>query len=140
MTYVKNFETFIYIIDKNKDIIYIYFEKIFNDDNYIMKIDENLKLKYTEKKDEHKNEKEGETISESNNISNESKEIISSISNEKRELIIENIDSILNFSLNKEKVFIDFTNDFRNYTIKCYKKPTKENISICSKLRNIKNY
>ena len=84
MTYVKNFETFIYIIDKNKDIIYIYFEKIFNDDNYIMKIDENLKLKYTEKKDEHKNEKEGEEISESNNISNESKEIISSISNEKK--------------------------------------------------------
>ena len=92
------------------------------------------------KKDEHKNEKEGETISESNNISNEIKEITSSISNEKKRAnYIENIDSIWKFSLNKEKVFINFTNDFWKYIINCYKKPTMENISICSKLRNIFN-
>ena len=121
LTYIKDFETFIYIIDKNKDSIYINFEKIFND-NYIIKIDKNIKLKCTEKKDEHKNENEGETISESNNISNESKEITSSILNEKqRANYIKNIDSILNFSLNKEKVFINFTNDFWKYIINCYK-------------------
>jgi hypothetical protein len=113
------------------------FEKIFND-NYIIKIDKNIKLKCTEKKDEHKNENEGETISESNNISNESKEITSSILNEKqRANYIKNIDSILNFSLNKEKVFINFTNDFWKYIINCYKKPTMENISICHELRKV---
>jgi len=92
----------------------------------------NIKLKCTEKKDKNKNENEEKTISESNNISNESKEITSSISNEKKRAnYIENIDSILNFSINKEKVFINFTNDFWKFIINCYKKPTMENISIC---------
>ena len=131
LTYIKDFEIFIYIINKNKDNIYKNFEKIFND-NYIIKIDRNIKLKCTEKKDKNKNENEEKTISESNNISNESKEITSSISNEKKRAnYIENIDSILNFSINKEKVFINFTNDFWKFIINCYKKPTMENISIC---------
>ena len=48
LTYIKDFEIFIYIINKNKDNIYKNFEKIFND-NYIIKIDRNIKLKCTEK-------------------------------------------------------------------------------------------
>ena len=137
LTYIKILKPLYILYKKNKDNIYKNFEKIFND-NYIIKIDRNIKLKCTEKKDESKNEIEGEIISESNNISNENKEIISSVSNEKKRAnYIENIDSIWKFSLNKEKVFINFTNDFWKYIINCYKKPTMENISICFKLSYI---
>ena len=74
---------------------------------------------------------------ESNKISSDSTE---NNKNESRKIIpdyIDNLESIINFSKEKNKVFINFTNDFWKYILNCYNEITTNNIKICSKLREI---
>ena len=87
LTYIKDFEIFIYIINKNKDNIYKNFEKIFND-NYIIKIDRNIKLKCTEKKDKNKNENEEKQYLNQIIFQMKVKKLLHLFQMKKRELII----------------------------------------------------
>ena len=91
----------------------------------MIKIDKDLKLKEFESKDK---EKEGLTneglIEEKNNkISSNSMQ--------------NNLESIINTSIEKNKVFINLTNDFWKYILNCFHKVSTNNIKICAKLREI---
>ena len=50
---------------------------------------------------------------------------------------IDNLESIINTSIEKNKVFINLTNDFWKYILNCFHKVSTNNIKICAKLREI---
>ena len=108
LNYIKDIETFLNIIEKNKKEI---FEKY---NSKIIKLD-NLKFKKT---------KEEESASISNREKNKS--IFE---------VIDNIKSIIRFSNEKKTFLLYLTNDFWQYALNYYKEPNQDNIKICYKLR-----
>ena len=127
LTYIKDIETFIYVIENNKVDIYDIYSNIINENNMI-KIDKDLKLKEFESKDK---EKEGLTneglIEEKNNkISSDSMQNDGKIIPD----YIDNLESIINTSIEKNKVFINLTNDFWKYILNCFHKVSTNNIKI----------
>ncbi len=131
--YITDIDTFINVIEKNKEEI---FNKYMKSDNsrinvkYIIKVDNNLKIKNVE------------NIKENNSDSiNEYKEKIDSNiqKNEKKTIlkIIENIKSIIDFSKKNKTFLVYFTNNFWTYLLNNYNIPKQDNIEICFKLREI---
>ena len=72
LSYIKDLETFINIIEKNKEEIYEKYGEIINENNMI-KTDQNLKLKYNENNDENKNSDYIKNIKSILEFSNEKK-------------------------------------------------------------------
>ena len=113
LSYIKEIETFLNIIDSNKEEIYIKYFKNEDDPNirknYIIKIDKKLTFKKVDKK----------------------------IGGIKYPIIIDYIKSIIKYSDENEIFLIQFSSDFWKYILNCYKEPKMDNILICSKLREI---
>ena len=116
LTYIKDMETFINVIEDNSEDIYEKFNNIINEKNMI-KIDKNLIF------NKIKNSKDESNSSEKNadNIP----------------LFIKHIEEILNLEREKNKVFINFTNDFWNKILNSYNEANLNNIYICAELRKI---
>ena len=166
LNYIKDIETFINILEKNKDNI---FKGFFKSDNtkekekFIVKLDKNLKFKKANNIDENKGDLTPNPEDESKkyfcNISNfddKGKQEVNynapepiknndlnnysddeQINESKNILkIIKNIESIINFSKSKNIFFVNFTVDFWKYVLNCHKKPKQDNIKICFELRN----
>ena len=111
LSYIKDMENFLNVIDTNKEEIYkIYFESkkdINNKEKYIIKLEKNLNFKKEQKKS----------------------------GGEKYPIIIDYIKSIINYSNDNDILLIQFTSDFWNYILNCYEEPLMDNITICDKLR-----
>ena len=133
LTYLKDIETFIKVIENNKVDIYDYYKSVINENN-IIKLDKSLELKKADNKVDEKNFKKIGMAAPTpsgdaeNNINN-TQTIIPDY--------IENLESILTFSKEKNKVLVNFTNDFWKYILNCYSDITTKDIKICSKLRKI---
>ena len=161
LKYIKDIETFINVIEINKNEIYDNYVKQDKSHKNIIKLDNNLKInkKIEKTKDvgggekiPDKPEKTNVSISvEINNpkvndlkiknvkdfkTSNDSK-----IKNRKENkiifTIIKNIKSIITFSTKNKIFFIYFTENFWRYIINAYNEPKQDNILICYELRNI---
>jgi len=136
LNYIKDIETFLNIIDKNKDAIY----KKYNAQKIekIIKLDK-LKLKKNVKEDK----KQNENVSEGTVITENTKEQCTEDSNSnknKKEIInevIKNIKSIIKFCKEENTFLIYFTNNFWQYILNYYNEPTIDNIKICFDLREI---
>ena len=164
LSYIKDIVTFINIIDENKEkIVEKYkdnFKKYFDSDKYkkiekyIIKLDNNLKLKKEENVDKEENENEGETIETTDKV--EEGEIntytVSCSNNEQSEEnkcnesetektdnsildVIKKIENIIQTSKDEKMFLIYFTNDFWKYVLYYYKEPIQDNIQICYLLR-----
>ena len=112
LSYIKDLEIFINIIDIYKEKIYEkYITKSDISQNYIIKIDKNVKFK---------------------------KEVIKRINDNNGEmLIIDKINSIIDFFGNNKCFLIYFTNDFWSYVLNCCKNPKQNNIVNCFRLRDL---
>ena len=119
LIYIKDLETFINVIEKNKVDIFEKFKEQINEKN-IIKIDKSLKLK-----EDNKEERSIKEISNSSKVKNKNMDYI------------ENFESIIKYSKEKNIIIIYFTKDFWKYIINCYKEPILNNIEMCSKLRKI---
>ena len=109
LSYIKEIDIFIDVIEKNKNKIYEnYIKSNKTDEKFIIKIDKNLKAKKIEK--------------------------INKIQIPK---YILNIKSIIDFSIKNEIFFINFTKDFWKFILNCFNDAELENIPICYKLREI---
>ena len=137
LNYIKDIETFLNIIEKNKKEI---FEK-YNAKKIerVIKLD-NLKFKKNVKEDEHQNkiitEETGSKIISQKTIEEYSEDINSNI--KKKDSIAEvinNIKSIIQFCKDQKTFLIYFTNNFWKYILNYYNEPTQDNIEICFKLR-----
>ena len=113
LIYIKDTGTFINIIEKNKEKI---FEKYFKDKNYLKNI---IKFDHDSKRIKFEF----------------SLPISDSILPEEIEKIIQNIESIILFSKEKESFLIYFTTNFWKYILNNFNEPNKFNIYICFKLR-----
>ena len=164
LSYIRDIETYLNIIEKNKEEIYKKYLK--NEKNYIkhiIKLEQNLTLV---RKDSN-SDKSDQKLTKEENISNleivekNIKEKIapirfngnnksikqiteennSSIENSKENesvfKIINNIKLIIDFSNKNNTFLVYFTNDFWKYILKFYNEPNQNNIYICFKLREI---
>ena len=113
ISYIKDIENFLKVMDANKEDIYIKYIKPEKDpknkEKYIIKLENDLIFKKEE------GIKEGI----------------------KYPIIMDYINSLLSFSTINEIFLIQFTSDFWNYILNCYKEPILDNIYTCSKLREI---
>ena len=118
---IKDLETFIYVIEKNKENIYLNYSKHESvlENKYIIKLDKNNKFKNVENIIEKQN-------FESKKVNNEKKLIFG---------ILNNIKSIINYSKENGILLIYFNNYFWNYILNCYNESNKDNIQICFELR-----
>ena len=170
LNYIRDIETFIYVIDNNKKEIYDKYKKTDSSNKHIVKLDNNLKLKINEKKNieidgskDYKDKRirkpksikknEPENVENNNSIalaSNNEKSINEINIHEKNEIsennttrngditifqIIENINSIIEFSKDNNTFFIYFTNNFWKFILNYYNEPSQANIEICFNLR-----
>ena len=114
--YISDIETFIKIIEINKEEIYNKYTS--KNNNYIIRLDDNLTLEKMENLEEN-----------NSNLNKDENEMIFKIVN--------NIESIISFSKYKETFIIYFTNNFWKYMLNNYMEPKIDNIKICFKLREI---
>ena len=136
LKYIKDIETFLNIIEKNKEAIFEKYntQKIDN----IIKLDD-LKFKKTEEPDIIVTEG-NKTKDNSKKTKEQFKEDINSNVRKKNESIMKvigNIKSIIEFCKDKQTFLIYFTNNFWKYILKSYYELNQENIYICFKLREI---
>jgi len=162
LKYIRDIETFINIIAKNKEN---FFDKYIKDNKeylkYIIKLGDNLKIIKAENELPSPNfiQLEDSLDPESNNNLNimmiqiedeeEAKSILEKEIEEddiflEKEIesifisnIIKNIESLINFSKEKNAFLIYFTSKFWNYILNNFNEPNQKNIFICSKLREI---
>ena len=113
-SFLEDIDTFIILTEKNKEKIYEKYIKLDNSKNFekfVIKMDENLKLKKLEVIEEERK----------TNIFQ----------------LINKIKSIIDFSKEKKIFLIYFTNNFWRYLLNFYKDPTQDNILICFELRKV---
>ena len=162
LKYIKDIETFIDIIAKNKEN---FFDKYIKDNkdylNRIIKIEDNLINIKTDNESTSSNliHFEDPLNSESDNslsimaiqmedeeetkniFENEIEEDDIFLENKIENLfifnLIKNIESLINFSKEKKVILIYFTSKFWKYILNSFNDPNKNNIYICSKLREI---
>ena len=135
LNYIKDIETYLNIIEKNKESIY----KKYNSQKIekIIKLDD-LKFKKADIEDEA--QIENKIITErtvSSDIKQCTEEIKSNV-NKKNNCILEvidNIKSIIKFCKDKKTFLIYFTNNFWKYILNYYNEPKIDNIYICFQLR-----
>ena len=113
INYIKDIENLLKVIDTNKEDIYATYiqpeKEPKNKEKYIIELENYLTFK--------KEEKVKEGI--------------------KYPIIMDYINSILAYSKTNEVFLIQFTSDFWNYILNCYKEPIINNIYTCSKLREV---
>ena len=153
---IKDTKTYIAVIEKNKETFFNKYnsQKI----DKVIRLDD-LKFKYNEKFDldeisptkpfENYNTTSGGNvltntseakITEMEKIINRKVKQFNIINKKVKEPIfelLENIESIINFSKKKSTFLIYFTNKFWEYILNYYNEPKQDNILICSKLREI---
>lgn len=136
LRYITDIETFISIIEKNK-------EKIFEKYNKeIIKLDE-LKFKKDSINKEIITEKpESDTLSQSSsNMHKDNDDKININASQKKNKnifeLIDNIKSLIKFCNNKNTFLIYFTNNFWQYILNNFNEPKMDNIYICFKLREL---
>ena len=155
LKYITDLETFINVIDENKDSFYDRYLNT-NDDSKrekcILKLDKNLKIKNkSESKDniDEKEEepesiiKEGCIIKEKNSLAQikkqNDKKVEKRNKNSTMAIILKKINSIIKFeneTENAKKIFfIYFTNDFWKYLMTFNSEPNMDNIYFCSLIR-----
>ena len=131
LTYIKDIEIFLKVIDSNKENIYNKYIEPDKDpkknEKYIIKMDKSFKFRKEQNIEQQ--EISSQQINESENkvLSNNSEEILS---------IIDGINSILNYSEEKSIFLIFFTSDFWEYILSFCKDPIMNNILNCSNLRD----
>ena len=145
LDYIRDIETFIKVIEKNKeDIFNKYNSQII--DNCI-KLD-NLKFKKNDVIEieskitqEKKISIEKEDIIDKKDIKQIAKKIDSDTRNKKENIsileVIKDIKSIINYSNENKTFLIYFTNNFWQYILNSFKEPKQDNILICYKIREI---
>ena len=152
LKYISNIETFINIIEKNKDK---YFNKYIKNNKdylkYIIKLDDNLKKIKDENSTSLSDEKPFKDISigdtkeiESNTkkkakeeIENKNKKFEKNIQNHYIIKLIKNIESLIRFSSENKTFLIYFTTSFWKYILNSFNEPNETNIYICYKLREL---
>ena len=147
LNYIKDLDTFINVIEKNKENFYNRYFKS-NDskknEKYILKLDEKLKIKNTDNslKIPKKEPQEQETIEIIGEDSSAKK--FEEKANNKKYIkdennpilkIIKKIESIINYSKMKKIFIIYFTNEFWKELLKINGEPDQDTIYICFKLR-----
>ena len=135
--YIEDLEIYIHIIDTNKEKIS---KKYSNDsDNYILRVENKLKLNEIKQKKPEVNIKPGNfqiILSDGGQkAENDDNDKIKSLDFIPK--MIDEIKSIIMFNRNEDKIIVYLTNDFWKYLLSCYKKPTQKNIKICFELREI---
>ena len=125
LKYIKDIKTFINIIQNNLEDIFDIYNNV-EDENQMIKIDEYVDFKKTEKKEEEKNSKDENNKNYSDSVN---EEIIP--------IYIQNLKLIVDSLEEKNKIFINFTNNFWKYLLYNYNEITTNNIKICSELRQI---
>ena len=143
LNYIKDIETFLKIIEKNKDKIYEKYnsQKI----EKIIKLDD---LKFKKKTDlEEESEISTKIVmeeTESDTISKTIKECTEETnSNAEKKTdksifeVIDNIKSIIDFCQEKKTFLVYFTNNFWQYILNYYNEPKIDNKYICSILREV---
>ena len=137
LNYIKDIETFLNIIEKNKNKIFEKYNSQKKDK--IIKLDD-LKFKKNYVKDETQIEVDTKGVS-TKIISKNTKEQESKDINSKKKdsifKVIDNIKSLINFCKEKKGFLIYFTNNFWKYILNYYNEPTQNNIEICFKLRQM---
>ena len=144
--YIKDLETFLDVIERNKEGIFEKYKKK-NDIKNIFELDDKLKFKKFKNREEEENEKKIITgnLMENNieEISNQKKDIKQEKEKNKKKWdyfennIKKKIKSICKFSESKEVFLIYFRNDFWKYILNYYSEPEQMNIKICYELRNL---
>jgi hypothetical protein len=139
LNYIKDIETFLNILEKNKEAIFEKYNAQIIEKVIIL---DDLKFKKTDMKDESKNKIVIEETESSDNstktIKKCTEEINVSAGKKKNKSIfevIDNIKSIIKFCKNKSTFLIYFTNNFWSYVLNYYNEPKIDNIYICFKLR-----
>lgn len=110
LKYIKDIKVFINIIQNNLENIFDIYKNV-DDENQMIKIDEYIDFKKSEKKEEEK-------ISKEENNKNSSSSIESNLKNENKGIIpdyINNLKLIVDSLNEKNKVFIIFTNNFLKF-------------------------
>ena len=123
LKYIKDIKTFINIIQNNLEDIFDIYNNV-EDENQMIKIDEYIDFKKTENKEEQKNSKDENNKNYSDSVNEE----IIPIYIQNLKLIVDNLEE-------KNKIFINFTNNFWKYLLNNYNEITTINIKICSELR-----
>ena len=154
LSYIKDIETIIEIIDKNKKEI---FNKYNADPKNLIVLDKKLKFNEKDKdKDDEKEKTEGSLSETNEEIENSNVQKIQLIQNtpenksvsetkkpkkkkknSKIEKVMKEIGEIIDFSKKNNTFLVHFTNDFWKYVLNYYNEPILGNIKICSKLRDI---
>ena len=129
--YIEDLEIYIHIIDTNKEKIS---KKYSNDsDNYILRVENKLKLNEIKQKKPEVNIKPGNfqiILSDGGQkAENDDNDKIKSLDFIPK--MIDEIKSIIMFNRNEDKIIVYLTNDFWKYLLSCYKKPTQKNIKSC---------
>ena len=154
--YIRDIETFIKIIENNKDN---YFEKYIKDNKdylkYIIKLDDNLKSIKAENEPPSPDPKSSEEPSLTIKLGNEKEAVSNTKKKSKTEInednkkfekniqnnyiikMIANIESLIRFSRQKKTFITYFTTSFWKYILNSFNEPNETNIYICYKLRDI---
>ena len=132
LNYIKDIDIFLKVIDENKEEIYATFIKPDKDpkkhEKYFIKMDKSFKFK------DVAISKEIESSSKKDIKSEESFEM-DNIAKKEIPAVIKSIESILNFSSEKDIFLIYLTSDFWKYLLNFCRKPIMDNIYNCSNLR-----
>ena len=132
LKYIKDIKAFINILQNNLENIFDIYNNV-EDENQMIKIDEYLDFKKKQIEEEEKSQGE--------NNKNYSDSIETNEQKENKDIIpdyINNLELIVDKLNEKNKVFINFTDNFWIFLLGNYKEiKTSNNIKICSKLRQI---
>ena len=136
LNYIKDIETFLNIIDKNKEYIYKKYNAQKNKN--IIKLD-NLELKKNIREGKQKNENVIEETVITENTKEQCTDSINPNKNKKETIneVINNIKSIIKFCKEEKTFLIYFTNKFWQYLLYYFNEPTIDDIKICFDLREI---
>ncbi len=136
--YIKDPETFLYIIEKNKNEIFERYN--FHKKKNIIRF---YHLEFKDMEDEPQIEIETKGTASQNNIEN-TKELFTEDINhntktkrKSRFEMINNIKSIIKFCKDKNTFLIDFKFNLWQSLLKYHEEPTQDNIEICFKLREL---
>ena len=135
LNYIRDLETFISIINKNKEYYYEYFRHEKDSRKYIITMNKNIRLKNKENSENDENiikkeEIEKESLKENNKNINNNYE-------DKRYKIISEIKSIINFCEYNETILVNFSSEFWKYLLYYDIEPKQKNISFCLDLKKI---
>ena len=139
LNYIKDLDIYIKIIEENKESIFNKYTK--KNENFIVKLDDDLKLKKIELKVSHISNRELPNKIKNKSLEEIQNQIICAVNDnyENKNIfeIIKEIDSIISFSEENKTFLVYFTNNFWKYILNHYNEPKQDNILICYELRDL---